>query len=146
MHIKKGISLGIVFLFFAICLSAQSKAEKMVASQVEIFHQAMVNADEAALNDLVSDQLSYGHSNGGVEDKKAFILKLTSGSSDYTKIEVSNQSISISGDVAVVRQHADLTIMGGGGKVSQLNLMVLMVWQKSHGKWKLLTRQGVKVV
>jgi ketosteroid isomerase-like protein len=145
MHIKKGISIAIVFLFFTICLSAQSKAEKMVASQIEIFHQAMVNADEAALNDLVSDQLSYGHSNGAVEDKKAFILKLTNGSSDYTKIDVSNQSISISGDVAVVRQHADLTLMGGG-KVSQLNLMVLMVWQKSHGKWKLLTRQGVKVV
>ena len=145
MEIKKGISLAIVFLFFTICLSAQSKAEKMVASQIEIFHQAMVNADEVALNDLVSDQLSYGHSNGAVEDKKAFILKLTNGSSDYTKIDVSNQSISISGDIAVVRQHADLTIMGGG-KVSQLNLMVLMVWQKSHGKWKLLTRQGVKVV
>ena len=145
MHIKKGISIAIVFLFFTICLSAQSKAEKMVASQIEIFHQAMVNADEAALNDLVSDQLSYGHSNGAVEDKKAFILKLTNGSSDYTKIDVSNQSISISGDVAVIRQHADLTLMGGG-KVSQLNLMVLMVWQKSHGKWKLLTRQGVKVV
>ena len=145
MHIKKVISIAIVFLFFTICLSAQSKAEKMVASQVEIFHQAMINANEAALNDLVSDQLSYGHSNGGVEDKKAFILKLTSGSSDYTKIDVSNQSISISGDVAVVRQHADLTLMGGG-KVSQLNLMVLMVWQKSHGKWKLLTRQGVKIV
>lgn len=145
MRIKKGISLAIVFLFFTICLSAQSKAEKMVANQIEIFHQAMVNADEAVLNDLVNDKLSYGHSNGVVEDKKAFILKLTSGASDYTKIDVSNQSISISGDIAVVRQHADMMLLDDG-KLSQRNLMLLMVWQKSQGRWKLLTRQGVKVV
>ena len=145
MRIKKGISLAIVFLFFTICLSAQSKAEKMVANQIEIFHQAMVNADEAVLNDLVNDKLSYGHSNGVVEDKKAFILKLTSGASDYTKIDVSNQSISISGDIAVVRQHADMMLLDNG-KLSQRNLMLLMVWQKSQGRWKLLTRQGVKVV
>lgn len=145
MRIKKGISLAIVFLFFTICLSAQSKAEKMVANQIEIFHQAMVNADEAVLNDLVNDKLSYGHSNGVVEDKKAFILKLTSGASDYTKIDVSNQSISISGDIAVVRQHADMMLLDNG-KLSQRNLMLLMVWQKSQGRWKLLTRQGVKAV
>ena len=145
MNIKKGISIAVIFLFFTICLSAQSKAEKMVANQIEIFHQAMVNADEAVLNDLVNDKLSYGHSNGVVEDKKAFILKLTSGASDYTKIDVSNQSISISGDIAVVRQHADMMLLDNG-KLSQRNLMLLMVWQKSQGRWKLLTRQGVKAV
>lgn len=145
MHSKKEIAIAIIFLFFTICSSAQSKAEKMVTSQVEMFHQAMVNADEDALNDLVSDSLSYGHSNGAVENKKAFILKLTSGASDYTKIDVSNQSISLSGNVAIVRQNADLTLMGAG-KVTQLKLMVLMIWQKAHGKWKLLARQGVKTV
>jgi ketosteroid isomerase-like protein len=143
MHSKKGIAISIVFLFFTICSFAQSKAEKLVASQIEMFHQAMVNADEAALNELVSDKLSYGHSNGAVENKKEFILKLTSGGSDYTKIDVSNQSISLSGNVAIVRQYADLMLMGGG-KVTQLKLMVLMIWQKAHGKWKLLARQGVK--
>ena len=143
MHSKKGIAIAIVFLFFTTCLSAQSKVEKLVASQIEMFHQAMVDANEAALNDLVSDKLSYGHSNGAVENKKEFILKLTSGGSDYTKIDVSNQSISLSGNVAIVRQHADLMLLGGG-KGTQLKLMVLMIWQKTHGKWKLLARQGVK--
>ena len=78
-----------------------------------------------------------------MENKKEFILKLTSGGSDYTKIDVSNQSINLSGNVAIVRQYADLMLMGGG-KVTQLKLMVLMIWQKAHGKWKLLARQGVK--
>ena len=80
-----------------------------------------------------------------MEDKKEFIRKLTSGESDYTKIDIINQSISISGKVAVVRQRANLMLMGGG-KVTQLNLWLLMIWQKDHGKWQLLARQGVKVV
>jgi len=145
MNIKKEISITLIFLFFTICLSAQNKAEKVVANKIEMFQQAIVNADEAVLNDLVNEHLSYGHSNGVVEDKKEFIRKLTSGESDYTKIDVINQSISISGKVAVVRQRANLMLMGGG-KVTQLNLWLLMIWQKDHGKWKLLARQGVKLV
>jgi hypothetical protein len=62
------------------------------------------------LNDLTSEKLSYGHSNGAVEDKKDFMHKITSGASDYTKIDVSNQTINISGDVAIVRQDAELLI------------------------------------
>ena len=76
MNIKKGISIAVIFLFFTICLSAQNKAEKVVVNKIEMFQQAIVNADEAVLNDLVSEHLSYGHSNGVVEDKKEFILKM----------------------------------------------------------------------
>ena len=143
MNRTKGILVAIAFLFFTIGLSAQNNAEKLVAKQIDLFHQAMVDANEAVLNDLTSDQLSYGHSNGVVEDKKDFMHKLTSGSSDYTKIGVSNQVISISGDVAIVRQDAEL-LMKGSAHGTKLNLMLVMVWQKSKGKWKLLARQGVK--
>ena len=145
MNSTKGILVAIAFLFFTIGLSAQNNAEKLVAKQIDLFHKAMVDANEAALNDLTSDQLSYGHSNGVVEDKKDFMHKLTSGSSDYTKIEVSNQVISISGDVAIVRQDAEL-LMKGSAHGTKLNLMLVMVWQKSKGKWKLLARQAVKIV
>jgi hypothetical protein len=144
MNKKKGILVAIAFLFFTIGLSAQNSAEKVVAKQVDLFHLAMVDANEVALNDLTSEKLSYGHSNGAVEDKKDFMHKITSGASDYTKIDVSNQTINISGDVAIVRQDAEL-LMKGAAHGTKLNLMLVMVWQKSNGKWKLLARQGVKV-
>jgi hypothetical protein len=144
MNKKKGILVVIAFLFFTIGLSAQNNAEKLVAKQIDLFHLAMVDANEVALNDLTSEKLSYGHSNGAVEDKKDFMHKITSGASDYTKIDVSNQTINISGDVAIVRQDAEL-LMKGSAHGTKLNLMLVMVWQKSNGKWKLLARQGVKV-
>ena len=73
MNIKKGFSIAVVFILSTLFLSAQNKVEKSIAHQVEMLRQAMVNADEVALNDLVCEKLSYGHSAGYVEDKKEFI-------------------------------------------------------------------------
>ena len=48
---------------------AQEK-ENAVAAAVEQLRQAMIDADQSKLESLVSDQLSYGHSSGVIDDKK----------------------------------------------------------------------------
>jgi ketosteroid isomerase-like protein len=146
MNIKKGFSIAVVFILSTLFLSAQNKVEKSIAHQVEMLRQAMVNADEVALNDLVCEKLSYGHSAGYVEDKKEFIRKLTSGENDFVKIDLSNQSISISGKVAVVRHRLDASTQDAGKPPAQIKLLILMVWQKDGGAWKLLARQAVKIL
>jgi len=146
MNIKKGFSIAVIFIFSTLFLSAQNKVEKSIAHQVEMLRQAMVNADEVALNDLVCEKLSYGHSAGYVEDKKEFIRKLTSGENDFVKIDLSNQSISISGKVAVVRHRLDASTQDAGKPPAQIKLLILMVWQKDGGAWKLLARQAVKIL
>lgn len=146
MNIKKGFSIAFIFIFSTLFLSAQNKVEKSITNQVEMLRQAMVNADEAALNDLVCEKLSYGHSAGYVEDKKEFIRKLTSGENDFIKIDLSNQTISISGNVAVVRHRLDASTQDAGKPPAQIKLLILMVWQKEGGTWKLLARQAVKIL
>lgn len=145
MSIKKVFSVTLFFFISTFSLLAQHKAEKVVGSQVKMLRQAMVSADEVALSNLVAEKLSYGHSAGYVEDKKEFIRKLTSGENDFTKIDISNQTISISGDVAIVRHRLDGMTMDGG-KPTQIKLLVLLVWQKNHGVWQLLARQAVKIL
>ena len=48
---------------------AQASEEAAVNAAVEALRQAMVAADKAKLESLVSDQLSYGHSSGVVESR-----------------------------------------------------------------------------
>lgn len=146
MNIKKGFSIAVVFIFFILFLSAQNKVEKSIANRIEILRQAMVNADKEALNDLVCEKLSYGHSAGYVENKNEFINNLASGKNDFVKIELSNQSISISGNVAIVRHRMDASTQDAGKPPAQIKLLILMVWQKDHGNWKLLARQAVKIL
>jgi hypothetical protein len=134
-----------VFLLLTSLLSAQNKEEKAVADRVESLRQAMESADGNSLKELTADLLSYGHSAGYVEGKDEFVRKLTSGENDFVTIALSNQSISISGNAAIVRHRLDAKT-NDGGKPNEIKLLVLMVWQKQGKNWKLLARQAVKIL
>lgn len=126
-------------------LSAQSKSESAVLKRVEALRRAMIDADAAALDELVSDDLSYGHSNAVVEDKKRFREKLITGESDFITMDLSDLTVKISGKTALVRCRLDGQT-SDGGKPGQAKLHVLMVWQEKGGQWKLLARQATKLL
>lgn len=141
---KKCLIVFCCLLIFSVGFS-QEKIEKAVADRVELFRQAMVSADENLLNELTAEKLSYGHSAGYVEGKVEFIRKLTSGENDFVSISLSNQTISVSGNVAVVRHRLEAKT-NDNGKPNDVKLLVLMVWQKQKKEWKLIARQAVKII
>jgi ketosteroid isomerase-like protein len=103
----------------------------------------MINADSLALRNLTCDELTYGHSNGSIEDQESFIHSLVSGKTDVLTLDIKDQDITLKGDVAWVRYNMISTMMSNG-TTSNLNIKVLLVWTKVHGVWKLLARQAVK--
>ena len=115
-----------------------------MADAVEQLRNAMVNGDKALLQKLTEEKLSYGHSGGHIDDKKEFVDKLTNGSSDFVTIDLSEQTISISDKVAVVR-HTLNAKTNDGGKPGEVHLKVLLIWQKGKDGWKLLARQAIKL-
>lgn len=123
---------------------AQSKDEATVASAVEALKKAMIDADKAALESLTDEALSYGHSNGKIEDKAEFVRAIVSGESDFVTINLTEQTIKIVGNAAIVR-HKLVGTTNNSGKPGTANLAVLLVWQKQKGSWKLLARQAVKI-
>jgi ketosteroid isomerase-like protein len=124
-------------------LSAQSTDEKQVGDQVENLRKAMIAGDKNALAELTADELSYGHSNGMVQDKATFIDDFVKGKSVFSVITLSEQTIKISGDLAIIRHRlsGDTNNNNVPGKV---DILVLLIWQKLYGKWKLIARQAVK--
>lgn len=150
MKLKNVFKLGLLMMALNCLaigsLSAQTKSHTEVAAVVEELRKDMVSVDEASLNKLLSDSLSYGHSSGGPAQTKAqFIESLTSGTSVFKKVELSGQSITIKGNTAVVRHvlAADTDDKGKGPR--SIKLWILLVWTKEHGKWQLLARQAVKL-
>ena len=118
--------------------------EETVAEQVERLRAAMLHpGDRAVLEQLTMDELSYGHSNGKVQDKAEFVGALVSGKSDFTGIALSDQSINVVGDTAVVR-HTFAAVTNDSGKAGNISLKILMVWKKHDGHWRLLARQAVR--
>jgi hypothetical protein len=140
---KKLIASALLIITVSVA-AAQSKQKKAVAAAVEKLRVAMIEANKTERETAVADKLSYGHSGGHIDDKKEFVEKIVSGQSDFVTIELSEQTISVSGKTAVVR-HILNAKTNDGGKPGEVLLRILLVWQKQGGQWKLLARQAVKM-
>jgi len=137
-------SLLFIFSITAAIVFAQSKKETHVSAAVEKLKLAMVSGERAALESIAADQLSYGHSGGLVETKAQFVEKIASGASDFVTIELKNQTITVSGNTAIVRHELHATT-NDNNKTGEVHLRIMLVWQKQGKEWKLLGRQAVKI-
>ena len=143
MILKKCL-FAVVVLMLVTTVSAQKAGKNNLEETMRQFREAMITADSIKLVELVSEKLSYGHSSGVVDNKNAFIRKLVSGQSDFVTIELSEENILISKGVAVVR-HILKAKTNDNGKPGEVNLRILLIWQKEDKHWRLLARQAVKI-
>ncbi len=125
-------------------LFAQTGDEKKVADRIETLRLALLKPDKATLEGLAADGLTYGHSTGLLEDKAAFVDDLVSGKTVFTTVSFTEQSIKITGNIAIVRHHM-LGETNNNNVVKKIDIIVLLIWQKQKGEWKLLARQAAKI-
>jgi len=134
----------IILTFSVLSLSAQSKDEKDVAAAVENLNKAMVDPEKSTLQSIVSEGLSYGHSGGIVQNKEVFIDDLINGAFNFSSISPTNQTISITGTIAIVRNIL-VAKATDSGVPTDLRIGNAMVWRKESGAWKLLVRQAFMI-
>ncbi len=133
--------LFILLTSSVLSLSAQSKDEKDVAAAVEKLNRAMVDPEKSLLESIVSESLSYGHSGGIVQNKNVFIDDLINGAFNFSSISPINQTISITGTIAIVRNIL-VAKATDSGVPTDLRIGNAMAWRKENGVWKLLVRQA----
>jgi hypothetical protein len=136
--------MRLIILLILISVSSLYAQDADVAKAVETLKQALLDGKKEALEKITHDNLTYGHSSGVIEDKKAFVEALASGKSDFVSITLSDQVIKVTGNTATVRHKLTGETMNNG-TTSPINLSVLLVWIKEKGEWKLLARQAVKI-
>lgn len=123
---------------------AQSREENLIAQKVEQLRVAMISGDKASLEGLLADELSYGHSNGNVQTKAVFVDAITTKKSDFQAIRLTEQTITVTGDVAVV-SHVLSADSNDGGVPTHPHLGIVLVWKRAAGTWKLIARRAFKV-
>lgn len=127
--------------------SAQEKSasQKEVEAVTERLIQAMLKPTATALNQLVSDKLSYGHSSGAVETKEQFVQTLVSGGSVFEEIQLSDQTVDVQESTAVVRHVLSAKTNDPGKGPADIRIGIMLIWVKSDGNWQLLARQAFKL-
>ncbi|HTQ32983.1 MAG TPA: nuclear transport factor 2 family protein [Stellaceae bacterium] len=111
---------------------------------VEALRKAILVADKAKLDALTAAELTYGHSDGRVQDKSVFIDGVMTRKATVKSLEFPELKTFVAGDAGVTRHHyvADNEL---DGKMTHIDIGVLAVWQKQGGQWKLLARQAYKL-
>jgi ketosteroid isomerase-like protein len=136
----------IVLIVSSIGAFAQNSKEEDVWKRSEALNNAIfVKKDSLALVDLVTKEVTYGHSTGAVEDKATMIKNAIGNRGGYKNIEFERITINVDDKTAVLRHNLRGVSLNGAGQESPLNLQILQVWKKDNGKWRIWARQAVKI-
>lgn len=143
------VSLVMLTIVMTTVLSKTSAQEKSASQEVEAaterLIQAMLKPTAAALNQLASDKLSYGHSSGAVETKEQFVQTLLSGASLFEEIQLSDQTVDVQENTAIVRHVLSAKTNDPGKGPADIRIGIMLIWVKSDGSWQLFARQAFKL-
>jgi ketosteroid isomerase-like protein len=143
LTIAGALALGGVGLWRSSSAVAESADEAAVAQAVEALRKAVFGQEKPQLEALCAEQLSYGHSDGRVENKAQFINGVMTRKAILKSLTLSDHTIAIV-DTAAVARHTWASESETDGKPTSTKIGVLQVWQKQGGDWKLLARQSVR--
>lgn len=138
--------LFILFLSFCTSIAfGQTGKEAEVWTKVEALNKAIFETkDSAAIQDLVAENVTYGHSTGLIENKPVMLHAAVSSPDVYKNLSLERLGTTYAGQTAVVRYILRAEVLKDGN-TSPLNISIMQVWGKDKGKWKLYARQAVKV-
>ena len=135
----------LTILFFLTCLGSfgQSVEEIKLVKAVKEFHQALLKKNIISINQQTDKALSYGHSNGWVQNKTELLKDLETGIISYQDFEEDSITVTSNAMLANVRFVANV-VATMKGVTSTYKLKVLEVWQKKGNRWVLFARQAGK--
>ncbi len=125
-------------------VAAQSADEVTVAQAVENLRKAMFERNVKQFEALISENVSYGHSAGRIENKQQFIKAALANKAVMKSLAFTDQTVKITGNLAVVRNTYN-GVSELDGKTNTTKIGVLLVWAKEDGTWRLYARQAYRL-
>ena len=144
LAVAGALALSAASLFVGSPALAEAGDEAAVKQNVEALREALLKADKAQLERLTADQLSYGHSDGRVQNKAEFIDGVITRKATVKSLNFPDLKIAVAGDAAIAR-HIYESESETDGKPNSIRIGTLEIWQKQGGNWKLLARQAYKL-
>jgi ketosteroid isomerase-like protein len=134
----------LVALFVAAPAMAQSAEEAAVVQAVELLRQAMFTKDIKGFEAMISENVSYGHSAGRIENKNEFIKAALANKAVMKSLAFTDQTVQVNGNTAIVRNTYN-AVNELDGKTNTTRIGVLLVWAKEGANWRLYARQAYRL-
>lgn len=136
-------------ILLAMMLTAFAASAADLSAEVEKAERdwgmAMMKNDYAALDKLISNDLTYRHSNGIVDTKQSYIAALKSGKSRYYVIEFQEIVVKpIDENTSLAFAKAKYITKAADGNKQEMQLMTLHVFRKGPSGWQLFAHQSAR--
>ena len=142
--LKKNLFI-ILLLGLTIQSSAQTEEQKVLQRVTQLNNAIFGVKDSIALEGLLADKVSYGHSSGKIENRKEMIHGAVSNTGTYANFIMESATVYFENKTAIVRHVLNATLIDKEGKQTPLHIGILQVWIKDKKQWKLTARQAVKL-
>ncbi len=115
-----------------------------VAQAEKAWASAVTKGDFASLDKLLASDLIYTHSSGLVEDRATYFGNLKSGALKYEGLNEEGVTVKAYGNAAIV--HAKAKMNGiNAGQPFNVSAVLIHVWVKQGGSWKLAAHQATRL-
>ncbi len=120
--------------------NVRPEVRKSILAAVEEWKQAVIKKDRAALERVLDDELSYGHTTGEVLNKAQTVERALTPQQSFSEIDLTDVAIRAYGNFALVTHKIAFHVVKDGTS-SVANLSGIDVWVKKPHGWQLLARQ-----
>lgn len=136
--------LGFLVLFIGNNIFAQVDSVSLKEAMQKL-DAALLQKKEADLKTVLHKDLSFGHSNGWIQNKNDVLSDFKSGKLVYNKI-VNNSAaiVNISKKFATVKTNTNAEGVVNG-TAFKMTLHVMQFWIKTKNGWQLIARQSAKL-
>lgn len=134
----------VIAVLAASALSAASpdaKTQQEVLAAMETFKNGLIHKDGAALEKVLSPDLTYTHSGGEFQTKANVIQSITSGKTIIEKLEFTDTTVRVYGNTALVKGRVDLW----HSPTNIVHMNILHVWVNGPDGWQMVARQATKL-
>lgn len=106
---------------------------------------ATKSGERARLDAIFSDELTYAHSSGLVDNKASYINSLVSKRTIYESFDYKQRDFKVAGPgVVIMRGRVFIKATENGGR-SDNDLNFLAVWREENGQWRFYAWQSSKM-
>ncbi|MVM41414.1 DUF4440 domain-containing protein [Spirosoma sp. HMF3257] len=121
-----------------------SADEKAVIETEKKRFQAQINADLPMLDQVLSNDLIYTHSNGNIDTKQSYVQSIRDGKTKYTSIDIEEQKVRVYGTTATINGLCMLKAISNGEMLNN-HLRYLSVYVRNAGQWQMVAWQSLKL-
>jgi ketosteroid isomerase-like protein len=116
---------------------AAAGAEQGVLAAHEQRQAATLAADVAALDSIMTADLTFTHANGVEESKAEFLGALRTGRLQYRSITDEERRVRVHGDAAVVSGTCRLVVTASGAPID-IRVRFTELWTQEGGPWRMV--------